>query len=145
MDELARDYAEQAHHLFIYTRETHPEHARGLYEHFTSFEEKFGRAKVLQERHDTPRVILVDGLDGDVHREYAGVPNQSWVIDHAGRIAYKASWTTASEVRWALEGALTMREAKREGGTIYYREFFSHRQSSRTKEDSQKLAQEGHL
>ncbi len=31
MDQLARDYAEQAHHLFIYTRETHPERARGLY------------------------------------------------------------------------------------------------------------------
>ena len=44
MDQLARDYAEDAHHLFIYTRETHPEHARGIFERFTSFEEKMERA-----------------------------------------------------------------------------------------------------
>ena len=145
MDQLARDYAEQAHHLFVYTRETHPERARGLYEHFTTDEEKLGRAKMLEERHNTPRVILVDSLDGHVHRQYAGVPNQSWVIDHTGHIAYKASWTTASEVRWALESALTIREAKRQGGSIYYREFYSHRQSNRTEEESLKLAREGHL
>ena len=145
MDQVARDYAEQAHHLFVYTRENHPERARGLFESFESFEQKFERAEMLRERHNTPRVILVDSLDGDVHRQYAGVPNQCWVVDRTGRIAYKASWTTASEVRWALEGTLALSEAKREGGSIYYREFYSHTQFTRTPEQNLKLAREGHL
>lgn len=134
MDQLARDFADEAHHLFIYTRETHPELARELglpYQAFTSGEEKFERAKLLKRKHNSPRTILVDFLDGDVHRKYAGVPNQSWVIDHTGRIAFKASWTHARDLRPALEGVLEMREVKREGARLiqYYREVISYRES----------------
>ena len=90
----------------MYTRETHPEHARGIYEHFESFDEKLARARILQERFDTPRAILVDDLDGTVHRRYAGVPNQAWVINHTGHIAYKAGWTDAEDIRFGLDLAL---------------------------------------
>ena len=117
-----------------------PERARGLFERFESFEQKFERAKMLRERHHAPRRILVDSLDGDVHRQYAGVPNQCWVVDRTGRIAYTASWTTASEIRWALDATLALSEVKREGGNIYYREFFSHTQFTRTPEQNLKLA-----
>ena len=146
MDGLANEFGD-VHHLFIYTRETHPEHARGIYEHFETIEEKFQRARLLQERFDTPRKILVDDLDGAVHRLYAGVPNQSWVIDHTGHIAYKASWTDAADVREGLELAIRTRELKRAGtgGTPYYREFFSTRVSNRGSDDSRWLAQHGRL
>jgi hypothetical protein len=147
MDALAAEYAEDVHHLFVYTRETHPEYARGIYEHFETIEEKFARAKILQERFNTPRKILVDDLDGTVHRLYAGVPNQSWVIDHTGHIAYKAGWTDAADVRMGLELALRTRELKREGrgGTSYYRELFTTRTSNRQPGDSESLAQHGVL
>ena len=147
MDEIAREFAEEAHHLFIYARETHPEYARGLYEHFESFEEKVQRAKVLQERFDTPRKILVDDLDGTVHRQYAGVPNQSGVIDHTGHIAYKAGWTDAGDIRYGLSLALKTRDLKREGkgGTTYCRELFVFRSRGLTPDDSKSLAQLGKL
>jgi hypothetical protein len=147
MDALATEYADDVHHLFVYTRETHPEYARDIYEHFETYEEKVARAKILQERFNTPRTILVDDLDGTVHRAYAGVPNQSWVIDHTGHIAYKASWTDASDIRFGLELALRTRELKREGkgGTQYYRELFVTRTSDRTPGDSESLAQHGTL
>ncbi len=105
------------------------------------------RARILQERFNTPRKILVDDLDGGVHRQYAGAPNQSWVIDHTGHIAYKAAWTVAADVRKGLELALKTRESKREGqgGANYYREIVSFREgrSGRTKEQSERLAQHG--
>ena len=147
MDALALEYAADAHHLFIYTRETHPEYARGIYEHFETLDEKMARAKILQERFDTPRKMLVDDLDGTVHRQYAGVPNQSWVIDHTGHIAYKAGWTNAEDVRLGLELALRTRELKREGkgGSQYYREMFTFRVSDRQPGDSESLAQHGVL
>ena len=147
MDAIANEFADDVHHLFVYTRETHPEHARGIYEHFETLEEKFQRARVLQERFNTPRKILVDDLDGTVHRLYSGVPNQSWVIDHTGHIAYKASWTDAADVREGLDLAIRTRELKREGkgGTAYYREFFSTRVSNREGDDSKWLAQHGRL
>jgi hypothetical protein len=52
------------------------------------------RAKILQERWDSPRKVLVDDLSGTVHQQYAMVPNQNWVIDHAGLVCFKGAWTT---------------------------------------------------
>ena len=145
MDAIADEFADDAYHLFVYTRETHPEFARGMYEHFETIEEKFRRARVLQERFNTPRKILVDDLDGTVHRLHAGLPNQSWVIDHTGYIACKASWTDAADIRHGLELAIRTREIKRESmrATPYYREFFSMRASDRSEDDSKSLAQHG--
>ncbi len=124
MDALAVEYASEAHHLFIYTRETHPENFRDVYEPFQSYEEKIDRAKELRDRFHSPRRFLVDTLDGDIHRAYSGVPNMSWVLDHTGRIVFKGSWTKINDVRSGLERAIQMREIKR-GNTViiqYYRE-----------------------
>ncbi len=82
----------------------------------------------MQARHDTPRRILVDTLAGDTHRTYGGIPNMSWIIDHTGRIAYKAGWTIESDIRPALENVAKVRELKREAAQkgvnfrAYYRE-----------------------
>ena len=132
MDDLAREFADDAHHLFIYPREAHPEIARSEnlpYLAFTSFEDKLQRARILKETHRSPRTMLVDGLDGEVHRQYAGVPNQCWVLDHTGRVFFKASWTRTHDVRSALEEALLWRKLKRKGDVFvqYYREAISYR------------------
>ena len=127
MDQLSRDYAGRAHFLFVYVREAHPDDFPDHREHH-SIEQKYQHARDMQKRHDTPRKIMVDSLDGDVHRQYGGLPNMSWVIDHTGHIAYKAGWTIESDIRPALENVFRMREVKREAsrkGLIhkqYYRE-----------------------
>lgn len=52
----------------------------------------------------------------------------SWIIDHTGRIAYKAGWTIESDIRHALENVAMVRELKREAARngvnfrAYYRE-----------------------
>ena len=129
MDELAREYADRAHFLFIYAREAHPERNPEFPPH-KSFEEKVERARMLRELNDSPRTFLVDVLDGDVHRMYAGLPNMSWVIDHTGRVSFKAGWTKVEDLRDALESTLRIRELKREEGqrmSTYYKESIGYR------------------
>jgi len=81
--------------VFIYTREAHPGET---VPHHHSFERKLASAKLLAEEAGIGRDILVDNLDGTVHRAYGLMPNMTWVIARGGRIAYKANWTSAANV-----------------------------------------------
>lgn len=122
MDQLARDLSAQAVFLFVYAREAHPDEFPDHPAH-KSFAQKWQHALDLRDRHLTPRTILVDDLDGTVHRTYGARPNMSWIIDHTGRVAYKADWTSAADIRTALEDVVRIRELKRqEGFRDFYRE-----------------------
>ena len=120
MDRMARDFAGRAHFIFVYCREAHPDQFPDHPAHRT-FEQKLQHARDMRRRHDTPRTILVDSVDGDVHRQYAGPPNMTWIISASGRVVYKAEWTAASDICRALEELLGLEELKR-GGPV--RQFF---------------------
>jgi hypothetical protein len=81
--------------VFIYTREAHPGEN---VPHHENFEHKLAGAALLAEETGIGREILVDGLDGTVHRAYGLMPNMTWVIGRGGRVAYKANWTSAANV-----------------------------------------------
>ncbi len=136
MDQMARDFADQAHFVFVYVREAHPDDNPDYPEH-KSHEQKARQAQAMRDRHGTPRQIVVDRLDGDVHRLYGGIPNMSWIIDHTGRVAYKAGWTIAPEIRDALEDVVRVRQLKREASEngvnfrTYYKETVSALKSGR--------------
>ena len=129
MDQLARDYADRAHFIFVYTREAHPEKGPEYMERLglpsttaehpfpphASIEQKYEHARTMRALHETPRRILMDDLDGAVHRAYSGCPNMSWIIDHTGRVHFKANWTKEVDLRRALDTAVHLRELKREG------------------------------
>src|SRR5262245_53362232 len=138
MDALARTFAGQAHFLFIYVREAHPDTFPDHPAH-RAFEQKHEHARDLQRKFTTPRTVLVDGLDGEMHRAWGGLPNMSWVIDHTGRVAFKAGWTVAADVRAALEDALRWRQLKREQATTasYYREVFAYAREVRPEVETQ--------
>jgi hypothetical protein len=125
MDKMARDYAEDMHFLFVYVREAHPA-THPTWPAHKSLEQKFEQASIMRERHNTPREIVVDALEGDVHKTYGGMPNMSWIVDHAGVVAYKANWTSEIDIRAAIDEVMRHRELKREGGTsLFYRESIS--------------------
>ncbi len=73
----------------------------------------------------------MDSLLGDVHRLNGGLSNMSWVIDHTGRVTYKAAWTVVDDVREALEDVIRIREWKRDASSAglaymdYYKETIS--------------------
>jgi len=100
--------------VFIYTREAHPGENIGQHD---SFERKLACAKLLAEEVGISREILVDDLDGTVHRAYGLMPNMTWVIGRGGRVAYKANWTSAANVE-AFLGRFLAGRAGHPPGTV---------------------------
>jgi hypothetical protein len=101
----------------VYTREAHP--GEQLTAH-AGFEEKLAAAGRLRDEIGITRPILVDDVEGTVHRAYGLLPNMSWVLDRGGVIAYKAMWTSAAHIGAFLD----QREAGPPGTTssIFYAE-----------------------
>ena len=120
MEALAREFADQAHFLFIYVREAHPGE---YYPPHQYMEQKLLHAKAIREQ-GVQRTIVIDSLFGRAHRRYGGVSNMSWIIDHTGHVGFRASWTVASDLKVGLEDILRTRELRRTGGQVasYYRE-----------------------
>ena len=53
-------------------------------------------------KEDLTSPVLVDSMDEAVHRQYGSLPNMLYVIDKAGNIAYKSTWTVAEELDTVL-------------------------------------------
>ena len=85
--------------LLIYVREAHP--GERLHQH-RDFEEKRAAAKLLPGRYGEDRPILIDTLDGDMHRAYGMMPNVVYVINPDGIVHYRCNWATVDGVREAL-------------------------------------------
>jgi hypothetical protein len=81
--------------FFVYTREAHPGEDVGPHD---SFETKVASARLLRDEIGIRRPILVDDLEGTVHRTYGLLPNMTWAIGRGGRILYKSDWTSAANV-----------------------------------------------
>ncbi|HEV7129279.1 MAG TPA: hypothetical protein VGN32_17735 [Ktedonobacterales bacterium] len=116
MEALAAEYAERDFtSLFVYSREAHPgEHLL----HHTSLAQKLDHARTFRVAEHLRRRILVDALDGPVHRQYGALPNMTWIILRGGTIAYKAAWTEAWDVRAAMERIAQLGELRRQGGRL---------------------------
>ncbi len=101
--------------MFIYTREAHP----GEYvPHHASFDDKLDAARRLRDHFGIERPILVDELDGTVHRAYGLLPNMTWVVDRGGRIVYKADWTSATNVAAFVDRYLERKRGRGPGTTL---------------------------
>ena len=61
--------------------------------------DKRAAARRLRDEVGVTRPILVDDLEGSVHRAYGTMPNMTWVLGRRGQILYKAQWTSADRVR----------------------------------------------
>jgi hypothetical protein len=59
--------------------------------------------------------MLVDDLEGTVHRSYGEMPNMAYIIGKDGRIAYKAMWTNHAEIEAMIEMLLEVEDAKARG------------------------------
>ncbi len=84
--------------VFIYTQEAHPGEQAPAH---TSLSQKIDAARQMVDRWSIQRPMLVDDLDGSLHKAYGELPNMAWII-HKGRIVYKASWTNAQSIESAL-------------------------------------------
>src|SRR5579864_4514389 len=85
MEQLAREHPE-ATFLMIYVREAHPGEIQGAHR---SLAEKRTAAHKLALEEALSRRLLVDSVDGLIHRAYGGAWNPVYVIDAGGRVVMR--------------------------------------------------------
>lgn len=98
MHRLAKEFPD-VEFLVVYVREAHP--GERLHQH-KSFEEKKRAAHLLPRKYGENRRILIDSLDGQMHRAYGGMPNVVYVINPEGVVHYRCDWAHVNGVRKAL-------------------------------------------
>jgi len=99
MERLSREHPEAAF-MVIAVREAHP---GTLAPAHTTMAEKQQAARRLAAAEGLRRRVLVDDLDGTVHREYGGAWNPVYVIDAKGRVVYRRAWNHPAEVANVLQ------------------------------------------
>ena len=98
---------EDVQFLFVYVREAHPGDELGAHR---SVDDKTEAAEMFREEEVVEMPILVDKLDGKVHRQYGSRPNATYLIDKSGRVAFRMVWTRPSVVEEALQELLEYQE-----------------------------------
>jgi hypothetical protein len=75
--------------LLVYVREAHPGARLGPHE---TDGQKVAMAEKLREFYGEPRKILIDNIDGDMHKAYGELPNMVYVINPEGKVIYRCNW-----------------------------------------------------
>jgi peroxiredoxin len=110
MNELYHEYAgDDVEFFLVYVREAHPGEKLG---HHQSFEEKKQAARQFREEEGMGIPIIVDELNGKIHRKYGGLPNPTYLIDKSGRVAFRALWTRPSVIEDALDELLERQQER---------------------------------
>lgn len=102
--------------FFLYTRESHPA------EHFAaheSFEQKLSYARELQRLENIQVPMLVDHLDGRIHRAYGAWPNALFVIHKDGRLVFRSNMANHGELRQFLEDMVAAERAIGAGRVVH--------------------------
>lgn len=100
MSDVAKKFSPQEADFFlVYVREAHP--GDGIPAH-KSMADKVCAAEILRGEEGVGIPILMDDLDGKLHRRYGALPNPTYVIDRSGRIAFRMLWTQPQVIEEAL-------------------------------------------
>lgn len=110
INELYDEYNdENTQFLFVYVREAHP--GEKLPAH-SSFKGKVRAAERFRNEEDVSMPIIIDDVEGKIHRKYGKLPNPTYVIDKSGRVAFRSLWTRPAIIEDALEELLTEEQEK---------------------------------
>lgn len=98
-DELRREYPDVVF-LMLYVREAHPGERVGAH---GTVSRKLECARRVREDYGESRPVLVDDLDGKLHRRLGGFPNMLYVVNPDGRVVYRGYWADVDRLRSVLE------------------------------------------
>jgi hypothetical protein len=101
--------------LTVYVREPHP--GENYHEH-RSWEQKVRYACDCREQDGIRTMLVVDDLEGTMHRAYGEMPNMVYVIGKDGRIFYKAMWTNHEDIETVLESLVRFDEGSQSGARV---------------------------
>ncbi len=104
---LHAQWGDRVHVVDVLVRQAHPGPAEPPY---ASAEQKMADAERYQQSEQIPWPVLVDDVEGTVHRAYGGLANPSYLIGTDGRVSFYAPVTGAPRLHRALQ------ELMRSGG-----------------------------
>lgn len=108
---LDESYGSRARIVLLYVREAHPGESFPQPETMT---EKRLHAREFRERDAVPWLVLVDDLDGTVHRALDFKPNAAVFLDADGTVVYRSLW--ANDRRAMQRGFETLLDRAQEPG-----------------------------
>jgi len=110
LTKLQEKYLPKGFEFFIlYVREAHPGEN---FSHHTSFEQKLAHARKLRDLEKVKIPILMDDLEGTMHKAYGLLPNMVYLINRDGVIVYKSDWTNAVELDGMCESLIRLDEMR---------------------------------
>lgn len=113
LNQLYARYRDRGFEFFtVYVREPHPG------EHYTQhkdWDQKLRYANDCRSQDGIQNPLLVDDLEGSVHRLYGTMPNMVYIVDKSGKVAYKAMWTDHTEIEAVLQNLVLADEAQAQG------------------------------
>jgi alkyl hydroperoxide reductase subunit AhpC len=116
-NQLHQEFASRGVSLFLlYTRESHPAEN---YPSHRSWEQKLAHARDLQRLENVRFPILVDSLDGKIHRRYGTWPNALFVVHKDGRLIFRSNMANHRELRQFLEDLVAAEQAAAEGQVLH--------------------------
>lgn len=89
MKALQARYRDEVDFYIFYGREAHP---GATYAAHTSFEQKVSYATDLVALDQPERTVLVDDIDGTVHKQLGPLSNAVYLIGTDGIVAHRATW-----------------------------------------------------
>lgn len=99
-EQMAKEYSELADFFTVWVGEAHP---GGEFPQPESLDQRAEYARAFQDS-DKPEIrVLLDDMDGSIHRVMGGFPNSVYVVDGRGVVVYRANWTDAREVARVLD------------------------------------------
>jgi peroxiredoxin len=117
INELKDEFEDRAVSFFLlYTRESHPAEN---YPHHTSFEQKVSHAQDFKRLEGVRFPVLIDNLDGRIHRDYGSWPNALFVIHKDGRLVYRSNMANSNELRQFLDDIVTADRLAAEGEMLH--------------------------
>jgi len=96
----------------VYVREPHPGEHYGPHQ---TFAQKLQFARDCRVQDDIRTRVVVDDLDGTMHRDYGTLPNMVYILDREGRVVYKAMWTDHADVAATLANIVWAEEQQARG------------------------------
>jgi thiol-disulfide isomerase/thioredoxin len=117
VDAIAKRYKADATFVMVYVREAHPTDGWVMESNTkagvsvkqpTTYDERVKTCGLFNEKLKPSFPVLVDGIDDQVGHGYSGMPGRLYVIDQAGKVAYKSGRGPFGFKSGEMEQALVM-------------------------------------
>lgn len=117
LNELHNTRHDDTEFLFVYVREAHPGERLGAH---TSLDKKCRAAERLRDEEAVEIPIIVDSLEGSIHRKYGKAPNPTFIIDRSGRVVFRSLASRPHSIAHALDELADFQHAGEQRHAVVY-------------------------